>query len=361
LNADNGVAVGLVFIETLKSVSKPTPTRTIMPTTIYHNHDAQPELILSKTIAVIGYGAQGQAHALNLRDSGCSVLIGQREGGRGWNEAQQDGFEPLPIAEAVAQADLICLMIPDEHHGTVFRELVLPQLKSNASVLTCHGFSFHYGLVERSTGYKRILVAPKGQGHMVRGEYQRGGGVPCLLAVDDDSDTEALGIGLAYAWAIGGTRAGVILTSIAAETETDLFGEQAVLCGGLTQLVQAGFETLVRAGYQPELAYFECLHELKIVIDLLQVGGIGYMRDLISTTAEYGDVTCGPQVIDGHVRENMQQLLKRIQSGEFAREFLRECEAGQPSILASRKKTAESEIEKIGERLRGMMPWLQGG
>lgn len=330
-----------------------------MPTTIYRCADAEPELITSKTIAMIGYGAQGQAHALNLRDSGCRVLIGQRAGGRGWQDAVRDGFEPLTIGMAAAEADVICLMVPDEHHQSVFEQEIRPRMKPGAALLTCHGFSFHYGLVVPPPGSPRILVAPKGQGHMVRGEYQRGGGVPCLLAVGDEQDQAALRLGLAYAWALGGTRAGVITTTIAAETETDLFGEQAVLCGGLTQLILAGFDTLVRAGYQPELAYFECLHELKIIIDLLQVGGIAHMRDLISTTAEYGDVTCGPRVIDAHVRRNMERLLDRIRSGEFAREFLAECAAGQPTLTQSRAATEDLEIERIGKRLRGMMPWLQ--
>ncbi len=330
-----------------------------MTSQIFRTDDANAELILRRTIAVIGYGAQGQAHALNLRDSGCQVIVGQREKGRGWQEATANGFAPMPIAAAVARADLVCLMVPDEDHGRVFAELIRPNLQAGSAILTCHGFSFHYGLVKTDQESQKILVAPKGQGHMVRNEYVRGGGVPCLLAVGDEANEGAWQLGLAYAWAIGGTRAGVIRTTIAAETETDLFGEQAVLCGGLTQLIQAGFTTLVDAGYQPELAYFECLHELKIIIDLLQVGGIGYMRDLISTTAEYGDITRGPKIIDEHVRQNMRNLLQEIQSGTFAKEFLRECESGQRSLRESRQRTSKLDVETVGRQLRALMPWLK--
>jgi ketol-acid reductoisomerase len=250
-------------------------------------------------------------------------------------------------------------MVPDELHQAVFQQEISPHLKPGAIILTCHGFSFHYGLVVPPAGCFRLLVAPKGQGHMVRGEFEKGGGVPCLLAVEDGAPINVMQVGLAYAWAIGGTRAGVIQTTIAAETETDLFGEQAVLCGGLTQLVQVGFETLVDAGYQPELAYFECLHELKIIIDLLHQGGIEHMRSLISTTAEYGDITCGPKIIDDTVRNNMKLLLERIRSGAFAQEFLRECESGQPTLSAARDAIGKTKIEIVGKELRRMMPWIQ--
>ncbi len=326
---------------------------------IYRETDVDPHFIANKPIAIIGYGAQGQAQALNLRDSGCDVTIGQRLNGRGWQEAEADGFQPTIVSTAVRKADIVCIMVPDELHQIVFEKEIKPNLKSGAILMTCHGFSFHYGLVNPPKGHYRLLVAPKGQGHMVRREFENGGGVPCLIAVEDNAPEEVFQIGLAYAWAIGGTRAGVIPTTIAAETETDLFGEQAILCGGLTQLVQAGFETLVGAGYQPELAYFECLHELKIIVDLLHKGGIAAMRDLISTTAEYGDITCGPKVIDQHVRDNMQNLLKRIQSGEFAKEFLNECEANQPVLTAARKVTEQLPIEQVGKQLRALMPWLK--
>ncbi|MEZ6094333.1 MAG: ketol-acid reductoisomerase [Pirellulaceae bacterium] len=327
---------------------------------IYRETDVDPNFIADKTIAVVGYGAQGQAHALNLRDSGCNVVIGQKIGGRGWQESEADGFQPTLVSSAVRKADIVCLMVPDELHQSVFQNEILPNLKPGAIILTCHGFSFHYELVVPPAGCHRLLVAPKGQGHMVRGEFENGGGVPCLVAVDPGPDSDTVfRVGLAYAWAIGGTRAGVIPTTIAAETETDLFGEQAVLCGGLTQLIQAGFETLVSAGYQPELAYFECLHELKIIVDLLHSGGIASMRDLISTTAEYGDVTRGPKIIDEHVRENMRRLLDEIRSGAFAKEFLTECENNQSTIKEQRQVTEALAIEKVGAELRNMMPWLK--
>lgn len=331
------------------------------PTKIYYRADTRLDEIMRSRIAIIGYGAQGQAHALNLRDSGCQVVVGQRSGGRGWQEAQQNGFQPLAISDAVQQSDIVALMVPDENHGAVFQQFVQPHLKPGAVVLTCHGFSFHYGLVDPRPQQFRMLVAPKGQGHMVRGEFQRGGGVPCLLAVDDDAPEHVWNLGLAYATALGCAHAGIIRTTIAAETETDLFGEQVVLCGGLTQLVQAGFETLVDAGYQPELAYFECLHELKIIVDLLHQSGISAMRDAISTTAEYGDVTRGPEIIDGHVRAKMKRILQDIQSGEFAREFLDETRQGYPKLSASRKFQPQQLIETIGASLRGHMPWLKKG
>lgn len=311
------------------------------------------------TIAIVGYGAQGQAHALNLRDSGCRVIIGQRSGGRGWQEACQDGFEPQAIAQAVSSADIVALLVPDEYHQAVFQSDIAPAIKSGATVLTCHGFSFHYGLVDPRPHQHRLLVAPKGQGHMVRNEYLQGGGVPCLVAVDDNGPPHVWQQGLAYAAALGCGHAGIIRTTMAAETETDLFGEQVVLCGGLTHLVQAGFETLVEAGYQPELAYFECLHELKIIADLLHRSGIAAMRDAISTTAEYGDVTRGPQIIDDHVRQKMKRVLSEIQSGQFAGEFLEQSQQGSPRLRDARNRQEQQLIESVGARLRQHMPWLQ--
>ncbi len=348
-----------------------------MTTKIYYNDDADPRLLDGKKIAILGYGAQGAAHACNLRDSGCSVVVGQRTGGRGHDRAVADGFEPVSIADATSNADIVNLLLPDETHGEVFDAEVALNLQPGAIVMTCHGFSFHYDLIRRSENYQRLLVAPKGQGHMVRGEYLRGGGVPCLIAIDEDGDvdgsankqssganeqdsgTETLAIGLAYAAALGGTRAGVIRTTIAAETETDLFGEQAVLCGGVSALVQAGFETLVNAGYQPELAYFECLHELKIIVDLLSTGGLTEMRDAISTTAEYGDYVAGPQVIDSQVKQNMQDVLERIRSGEFARDFIGQYRDGHRDLNRHRELNRGLQIEEVGARLRSMMPWLQ--
>jgi ketol-acid reductoisomerase len=329
-----------------------------METRIFYEEDADIGRLAGKTIAIVGYGAQGAAHAQNLRDSQCQVVIGQRPG-EGFQKAVQDGFQPNSIAEAAAQADLINLLLPDEVHGEVFEAEIKPHLQPGNIVMTCHGFSFHYGLVTPPDGVDTLLVAPKGQGHMVRGEYLRGGGVPCLVATGHGASDETFQIGLAYAKALGGTKAGVIATTIAAETETDLFGEQAVLCGGLTALVQAGFETLVEAGYQPELAYFECLHELKIIIDLLHVGGLTRMRDSISTTAEYGDYMVGPRIIDESVRKRMKQVLAEIQSGQFADQFINEYRHGHPVLKAKRAQHSAMPIEQIGKRLRAMMPWLE--
>ena len=330
-----------------------------MTTKIYYENDADPDLLDGQTIAIIGYGAQGAAHACNVRDSGCNVIVGQREGGRGYEKAVADGFEPMSIADAAAAADIINVLLPDEVHGEVFDADIGPNIRTGVTMMTCHGFSFHYDLIKQNEKYKRVLVAPKGQGHMVRGEYLRGGGVPCLIALDDDSDQQALATGLAYASALGGTRAGVIHTTIAAETETDLFGEQAVLCGGVSALVQAGFETLVEAGYQPELAYFECLHELKIIVDLLSTGGLTEMRDAISTTAEYGDYVAGPQVIDQSVRDNMKGVLDRIRSGEFAERFIGQYKEGHVEPKSYRGENDGLQIEEVGARLRSMMPWLK--
>ena len=330
-----------------------------MTTKIFYESDADIELLNGKTIAIIGYGSQGSAHAQNARDSGCTVIVGQRQPGPGFDAAVRDGFEPLSIKEAARQGDLINILLPDEVHGAVFSDQILPELTPGDVVMTCHGFSFHYSHIVAPDGVDRLLVAPKGQGHMVRGEFISGGGVPCLIATDETADSRTLPLGLAYAAALGGTRAGVILTTIAAETETDLFGEQAVLCGGLTSLVQAGFETLVEAGYQPELAYFECLHELKIIVDLLHSSGIQKMRDSISNTAEYGDYTRGPRVIDDHVRKKMKTILAEIQSGAFAKQFMAQHDGDDDELLRFRRENSKLQIEKVGAKLRCMMPWLQ--
>jgi len=327
-------------------------------TKIYYEADADLSLLDGKTIAIIGYGAQGRAHALNLRDSGCQVVVGQRPG-PGWDAAVADGFQPISISEAAKAADIVNVMLPDEVHGAIFAAAIGPHMLPDQIVMTCHGFSFHYDLIQPPTGVDRLLVAPKGQGHMVRNEFERGAGVPCLIATGDGSREETFAIGLAYAKAIGGTRAGVIPTTIAAETETDLFGEQAVLCGGVSELVKAGFDTLVDAGYQPELAYFECMHELKIVVDLLHRGGLAYMRKAISNTAEYGDYVSGPRVIDEKVRESMKQILDEIKSGKFAQQFISQHESGGEEMETLRKENESSLIESVGGKLRKLMPWLK--
>ena len=330
-----------------------------MNTKVFYEDDADLSLINEKVIAIIGYGAQGAAHAQNLRDSGCSVVVGQRDGGTGHKNAVSDGFTPVDIGVAARSADIINILLPDEVHGKVFQEQILPELAPGNIVMTCHGFSFHYGHVQPPAGINRLLVAPKGQGHMVRGEYLKGGGVPCLVAIDEGADDGVLELGLAYAAALGGTKAGVIQTTIAAETETDLFGEQAVLCGGLTSLVQAGFDTLVEAGYQPELAYFECLHELQIIVDLLHTRGLDAMRYSISNTAEYGDYTRGSRIIDEHVRNNMKQVLNEIRSGKFAEEFVGQHQKGGAELEQLRADHAQQPIEVVGKKLRSMMPWIQ--
>ena len=329
-----------------------------MDSRIFYDADADLSLVQNKTIAILGYGAQGRAHALNLRDSGCQVVIGQRAG-TGFEAAVKDGFQPTSIDLAARQADLINVMLPDEVHGEVFDELIRPGIEPGNVIMTCHGFSFHYQLIIPPDGVDALLVAPKGQGHMVRGEYLAGGGVPCLVAVSQNAKPETFQLGLSYAKALGGTKAGVIETTIQAETETDLFGEQAVLCGGLTALVQAGFETLVEAGYQPELAYFECLHELKIIIDLLYKGGLSSMRESISTTAEYGDYTRGPRLIGSHVREEMKTVLNEIQSGQFAQQFLDQYKEGHSDLKSYRAQNRSLLIESVGQQLRQMMPWLK--
>lgn len=330
-----------------------------METKIYYEADADMTLLEGRTIAIIGYGAQGAAHAQNVRDSGCHVVVGQRAGGPGYEAAVRDGFQPVTIAEAAAKADLINILLPDEVHGEVFEQDIRAQLTAGNVVMTCHGFSFHYDYIQPPDGVDRLLVAPKGQGHMVRGEYLRGGGVPCLIAVDEGAAAETLQLGLAYAKALGGTKAGVIQTTVAAETETDLFGEQAVLCGGVSNLVKAGFDTLVNAGYQPELAYFECVHEMKIIVDLLHAKGLAAMREAISNTAEYGDYISGPRVIDTDVRKKMKDVLEDIQSGEFAKRFMAQHQDEDKELLSFRAAESDTDIEGVGRKLRTMMPWLE--
>jgi len=329
-----------------------------MSTKVYENADIDPAWLQGLTVAIIGYGAQGRAHSLNLRDSGVQVVVGQRPG-PGFDTAVADGFAPLSMPAAVAAADLVNVLLPDEVHGQVFAQSIQPHLRPGAVLMACHGFSFTYGLMVPPKGMDFVLVAPKGAGPQVRAQFELGGGVPCLIAASPGARQSSFRLGLAYAAALGGGRAGIFETTIEAETETDLFGEQVVLCGGVNQLVQQAFETLVEAGYQPELAYFECLHELMLTVDLMHRGGITYMRKMISNTAEFGDCHAGARIIDPQTRSRMRDILAQIQSGDFARRWIEECRAGMPQLTAFRQETAQLPIEKVGRRLRARMPWLE--
>jgi ketol-acid reductoisomerase len=324
---------------------------------IYYDSDANLEYLKGKTVAILGYGSQGHAHALNLRDSGIDVVVGLRKG-KSYEKAKADGFEVLTPEEASKKADVIMFLLPDPIQKKVYEESVKHNLTSGKALAFAHGFNIHFNQIVPPDDVDVFMVAPKGPGHLVRWMYKEGAGVPALVAVYQDATGRAKDIALAYAKAIGATRAGVIETTFKEETETDLFGEQAVLCGGVSALIKAGFETLVEAGYQPEVAYFECLHELKLIVDLIYKYGLAGMRYSISDTAEYGDYTRGPRVIDERVKENMKKLLKEIQSGEFAREFVLEAQANFPVLNAYRKKEKEHLIEKVGKELRRMMPFL---
>jgi ketol-acid reductoisomerase len=311
--------------------------------------------LLPGKVAVVGYGSQGHAHALNLRDSGVEVEVGVRGGSPSWARAEEDGLTARPVADAVAGAQLVAILLPDQVQPAVWEESVEPNLAPDGAVLFAHGFNVHYGRIAPAPGHDVIMVAPKGPGHIVRRIFEQGYGTPALVAVAQDASGNALDLGLAYAHGIGATRAGVIETTFLEETETDLFGEQAVLCGGVTELVRVGFETLVEAGYQPEIAYYECLHELKLIVDLIYEGGLAGMRYSISDTAEYGDLTRGPKVIDEHVRENMRRLLADIREGGFAREWIAEMDAGEPHLRELRERAADERIETVGAELRGLM------
>jgi ketol-acid reductoisomerase len=318
---------------------------------IWYERDIDPSPLAGRIVAVVGYGAQGRSHALNLRDSGVSVGVGQRPG-PGAERARADGFQPVSVAEAARQAAVVCLMLPDEQHGPVFDAEIRPVLQPGTVILCCHGFSLLYGQVVPPEGIASILVAPKGAGHMVRTAYENGGGVPCLVAAGPGSRRDVhLPLALAYARALGGGRAGVMETTIAEETETDLFGEQAVLCGGVSHLAAAAFETLVEAGYQEEIAWFECVYELKLVVDLLHKGGLAYMRDHISNTAEYGDYTRGPRIVDGHVRDRMREILAEIRSGDFAREWINESRKGGRNFEEMRARHRQQPVELAGQRV----------
>ncbi|MBX6422321.1 ketol-acid reductoisomerase [Thermosulfurimonas sp. F29] len=326
---------------------------------IYYDKDADLSLLQGKTIAVLGYGSQGHAHALNLRDSGLEVIVGLRPGGASFEKARADGFEPLPPSEACARAEVIMVLVPDQIQPQLYKEAIEPNLSAGKMLMFAHGFNIHFGQIVPPKDVDVTMVAPKGPGHLVRREFERGAGVPCLVAVHQDATGEALKRALAYAKGIGGTRAGVIETTFREETETDLFGEQCVLCGGVAALIKAGFETLVEAGYQPEIAYFECCHELKLIVDLIYEGGLSFMRYSISDTAEYGDLTRGPRIVNESVKQEMKRILEEIQSGRFAREWILENRAGRPVMNALRRREAEHPIEEVGRRLRDMMPWLK--
>jgi len=325
---------------------------------IYYEDDASLEPLSGKTVAVIGYGSQGHAHALNLRDSGVRVVVGLREGSPSWKEAEEAGLEVLPVAEAAARGDIIAVLIPDQAQPVVYREKIAPHLSPGKCLLFAHGFNIHYGQIVPPSNVDVIMVAPKAPGHRVREVFAEGGGTPGLLAVYQDATGKAKELALAYAKGIGCTRAGVIETTFAEETETDLFGEQVVLCGGVTALIKAAFEVLVEAGYQPEIAYFECLHELKLIVDLIQQGGLTYMRHSISDTAEYGDYVAGPRIVTEETKQEMRRILREVQDGTHARNWILENMAGRPFFNAMRKKEREHPIEEVGRKLRRMMPWL---
>jgi ketol-acid reductoisomerase len=328
----------------------------------FYDRDADLSVIKNKIVAVIGYGSQGHAHALNLRDSGVKeVLIGLREGSASAHKAEKEGFKVLPVVDAASRADLVMVLVPDELQAGLYKSELSPNLKKGATLAFAHGLSIHFNLITPRSDLDVIMIAPKGPGHTVRAEYTKGGGVPCLIALAQDSSGSARETALSYASAVGGGRSGIIETTFRDECETDLFGEQAVLCGGLCALIKAGYETLVEAGYPPEMAYFECVHEVKLIVDLIYQGGLANMRYSISNTAEYGDYTSGPRVIDSSVKARMKDVLKDIQTGKFTRDFMVENAVGGPSFQALRRLEAEHPIEETGRRLRELMPWLHAG
>jgi ketol-acid reductoisomerase len=326
---------------------------------IFYDKDADLSLIQRKQVAIIGYGSQGHAHANNLKDSGVKVTVGLRKGGASWNKAQNAGIPVKEVAEAVKTADVVMILLPDEHHAQVYQDEIAPNIKKGATLAFAHGFNIHFKQIEPREDLDVIMIAPKGPGHLVRSTYTQGNGVPALIAIAQNPSAQARNIALSYAAAIGAARAGVIETTFREECETDLFGEQVVLCGGLTALIQAGFDTLVEAGYAPEMAYFECLHEVKLIVDLIYEGGIANMRYSVSNTAEYGDFTRGPRIVNEQTRAEMRRILKEVQEGHFAREFILEHKAGAPTLKALRRIGAEHPIETVGAKLRDMMPWIK--
>jgi ketol-acid reductoisomerase len=326
---------------------------------VYYDRDADVNLVKGKKVVVVGYGSQGHAHALNLKDSGVKeARVALRPGSATAKKAETAGIQVMTPAEAAKWADLVMILTPDELQADLYRNDLAPNMKQGAALAFAHGLNIHFRLIEPRPDLDIIMIAPKGPGHTVRSEFVRGGGVPCLVAVAQNPSGNALELALSYASAIGGGRSGIIETNFREECETDLFGEQVVLCGGLTALIQAGYETLVEAGYAPEMAYFECLHEVKLIVDLIYEGGIANMRYSISNTAEYGDYTRGPRIVTEETKKEMKRILEDIQSGRFARDWVQECQAGQPSFKAIRRRAAEHPIEQVGEKLRGMMPWI---
>jgi len=330
-----------------------------MALNVYYDKDCNIDLIKSKKVAMIGFGSQGHAHAENLRDSGVEVIVGLRKGGSSWAKAEAKGFSVMSVAEASAAADIVMILLPDENQADVYANEIASNLQSGSTIAFGHGFNIHYGRIHPAKDINVMMVAPKAPGHTVRSEFLKGGGIPDLIAVDRDPNGNTKELALSYASAIGGGRTGIIETTFKDETETDLFGEQAVLCGGITSLIQAGFETLTEAGYPEEMAYFECLHETKLIVDLIFEGGIADMRYSISNTAEYGDMVSGPRVIGESSRQAMKDILKEIQNGQFAKDFILEGQSGYPRMNAERRNLADSGIEKTGERLREMMPWIK--
>lgn len=326
---------------------------------MYYDEDGNLDLLNGKTIAIIGYGSQGHAHALNLKDSGVNVIVGLYEGSRSAQKAKDAGLAVYSVAEAAQKADWIMILLPDEVQKTIYQQEIAPHLQEGNVLSFAHGFNIHFGQIVPPPTVDVVMVAPKGPGHLVRRTYEQGEGVPCLFAVYQDATGQARDRAMAYAKGIGGTRAGILETTFREETETDLFGEQVVLCGGLSALIKSGFETLVAAGYQPELAYFECLHEVKLIVDLIVEGGLAKMRDSISNTAEYGDLTRGPRIVTDETRAEMKKILKEIQSGQFAREFVLENQSGKAGFTAMRRMEAEHPIEEVGQDLRAMFSWLK--
>ena len=325
---------------------------------VFYDKDCDLSLIKGKQVAIIGYGSQGHAHALNLHESGVNVVVGLRKGGASWSKAENAGLKVAEVADAVKMADLVMILLPDENIAQVYRSQVDANLKPGAVLAFAHGFNVHYGQVQPRADVDVVMIAPKAPGHTVRGTYRQGGGVPALVAVYQDKSGAARDIALSYASAIGSGRAGIIETNFREETETDLFGEQAVLCGGAVELIKAGFETLVEAGYAPEMAYFECLHELKLIVDLIYEGGIANMNYSISNNAEYGEYVTGPRIVTEDTKNAMRQVLKDIQTGEYAKSFILENQAGAPTLISRRRINAESQIEQVGGKLRAMMPWI---